>query len=1081
MKSLRLAVTTTLVILCTSLARADEQIIITPSGITTSSSGDSFPVGNLINGSGLSATPTVASLGTHAVVSSVTAWVTSASGPDYFIALPEIVLTCALPARYSVTDLVIWPYYFNTGQGIGDEAKTFKVTFSTDGTSYGNERTVTSPTPLSSGGGLRLPIADSPFAATHVRVTITDNHAGAASGGERVGLGEIRFIGIAPTVVTTVTDEDDGSLGSPTGTGISLREAVKYLSAGTTITFDPSLSGKTIILTHADGDMEITKNLNIDASALPKGITLDGNNAYRHFLVNSGNSLDLHSLTLTRAQSYDSNGGAIENSGILTLNRCTFSDNRANSYGGAIYNSGQLTLRQCTLTGNTARFGGAVYNVRGSSTLISSTVSGNAAIDSGGAIITIPGGLTLSNTIVAKNSARFRPDISCGPYALGPVIITTGVNILSDLAGSSLTAGPTVLVCDPMLTPLGDFGGPVQTLHPLIGSPAINVSSINDPLDPNNPGSTDARGFPRFVTGSGNITNLDIGAVEAGQLLTVTNSADSGPGTLRELFGNSAASVSGTRIGFSSNVSTITLGGTELAIPPTAGLFIDASNLPKGLTLSGNNASRVFNIPATATVAMHSLTILNGKAADGFIGGFGTDFGGIGFSGGGILNAGSLSLFSSTFAENRAGSGGFGASGGTFGVGGTGGGGGGIFNSGTLNAVACTFSSNHAGSGGIGGSGFFSSPGGNGGNGGGISNSGLLSLTACTLFGNTAGDAGRAGMGIGAAPGGSSGSGGGIHNSGTCHLTFSIVAGNSVSFTSSNIGGPLTTNTDNFTNGDPRLAPLGDYGGPTQTMALRPGSPARNHAISSNTYTTDQRGFPMIGVPDIGAYEAGTLGANFNAFIWETLPATATPAQATTTADFDGDGTSNEFEFLSRTSPADASSRFAITTQPISVTINRGQTATFTVAAVGNAPSFQWFLGNPGDVTNPITGATSATFQTTPLTASTLFWVRVRSGASNLDSASATATVISPPLITTAPKSKTIKKGKKAKLTVIASGSTLTFQWFRGKSGNTKTPIKNARAATFKTPKLTATTLFWVRITNSAGKVDSKTVAVKVR
>ena len=80
-------------------------------------------------------------------------------------------------------------------------------------------------------------------------------------------------------------------------------------------------------------------------------------------------------------------------------------------------------------------------------------------------------------------------------------------------------------------------------------------------------------------------------------------------------------------------------------------------------------------------------------------------------------------------------------------------------------------------------------------------------------------------------------------------MNFSIVAGN--------VGGDLdgtgtTTGTGNITTGDPLLAPLGDYGGPTQTMALQPGSPARNAATGRST-TADQRGFPIVGTPDIGA------------------------------------------------------------------------------------------------------------------------------------------------------------------------------------------------------------------------------------
>ena len=56
------------------------------------------------------------------------------------------------------------------------------------------------------------------------------------------------------------------------------------------------------------------------------------------------------------------------------------------------------------------------------------------------------------------------------------------------------------------------------------------------------------------------------------------------------------------------------------------------------------------------------------------------------------------------------------------------------------------------------------------------------------------------------------------------------------------------------------LAPLGDYGGPTQTMIPLPGSPAID-PTSSIARSTDQRGFPITdGSPDIGAVEfRGTL------------------------------------------------------------------------------------------------------------------------------------------------------------------------------------------------------------------------------
>jgi fibronectin-binding autotransporter adhesin len=53
------------------------------------------------------------------------------------------------------------------------------------------------------------------------------------------------------------------------------------------------------------------------------------------------------------------------------------------------------------------------------------------------------------------------------------------------------------------------------------------------------------------------------------------------------------------------------------------------------------------------------------------------------------------------------------------------------------------------------------------------------------------------------------------------------------------------------------LAPLGDYGGPTETMALLPGSAAIGAGTAAAGVTTDQRGAPRpaSGAVDIGAFQ----------------------------------------------------------------------------------------------------------------------------------------------------------------------------------------------------------------------------------
>ncbi len=84
------------------------------------------------------------------------------------------------------------------------------------------------------------------------------------------------------------------------------------------------------------------------------------------------------------------------------------------------------------------------------------------------------------------------------------------------------------------------------------------------------------------------------------------------------------------------------------------------------------------------------------------------------------------------------------------------------------------------------------------------------------------------------------------------------------------------------------------------------------------------------------------------------------------------------------------------------------------------------------------------------------------------------------PVITGSPASVMIKKGTQATLRVVATGSSLTYQWYKGKSGVVTKPIPNATAASYKTPVLTATTSYWVKVSSLTGNVSSKTAIVSV-
>ncbi len=105
-------------------------------------------------------------------------------------------------------------------------------------------------------------------------------------------------------------------------------------------------------------------------------------------------------------------GGAIVNSGTLTLNNDFFTGNTASKYGGAINNNNVLTVNNCLFTGNTAPgvfeigygSGSSILNNRECTlTVNNSTFTGNTA-GSYGVIFQLGNGI-ISNSYFANNIA----------------------------------------------------------------------------------------------------------------------------------------------------------------------------------------------------------------------------------------------------------------------------------------------------------------------------------------------------------------------------------------------------------------------------------------------------------------------------------------------------------------------------------------------------------------------------------------------------------------------------------------------------------------------------------------------------
>jgi CSLREA domain-containing protein len=86
-----------------------------------------------------------------------------------------------------------------------------------------------------------------------------------------------------------------------------------------------------------------------------------------------------------------------------------------------------------------------------------------------------------------------------------------------------------------------------------------------------------------------------------------------------------------------------------------------------------------------------------------------------------------------------------------------------------------------------------------------------------------------------------------------------------------------------------------------------------------------------------------------------------------------------------------------ISPQPASQTIVPGDAALMAVRTLGPVPStYQWYAGSSGDMSNPISGATSATYLTPALGSTTPYWVNVSNVNGSTASNTATLTVLAP-------------------------------------------------------------------------------------
>jgi len=214
--------------------------------------------------------------------------------------------------------------------------------------------------------------------------------------------------------------------------GLTLMAAWKTHAAGTVTNctesnLDAALSGGGLVTFACDGTIILTSTKTISADtildAAGHAVTISGNNTVRLFTVNPVVNLSIYNLTLANGRS--TNGGAIHNSGTLSVVNTSFSSNscrggdgangvgpapvgnglpgNAGAGGGIYNNAGNVKVTNCTFFGN-GTTGGRGGDGGDGFLSFSAGNGGAGGLASGGAISTVGGTLTVVNSTFATNS-----------------------------------------------------------------------------------------------------------------------------------------------------------------------------------------------------------------------------------------------------------------------------------------------------------------------------------------------------------------------------------------------------------------------------------------------------------------------------------------------------------------------------------------------------------------------------------------------------------------------------------------------------------------------------------------------------
>lgn len=364
----------------------------------------------------------------------------------------------------------------------------------------------------------------------------------------------------------------------------------------------------------------------------------------------SSGTVNVTNSTFTQATVRDG-GGIFNYGGSVMVSGSTFSNSQVNGGGGIFNVEGTVAIQNSTINGNRSYgWGAGLWNTPGSTMLVSnSTISSNSSGVGGGGIWNEGGNLTLNTTTMINNQAG---TYGGGLWSNGEVTVSN-----STITGNSADLGAEVHIAGGTFTSgghnqvgqYGNAGGFPTTTTDIVLADAVQTAipaTTDAVVEGTTTGPTAILATTDAVLGgttTGSTAEPTSTDVVLGSNILVTNTNDSGAGSLRQAVLNANASAGAKTIVFQGSTFsdrtpvTIELTSGELIITNTITMMGTGANQ---LTISGNNRSRVFYIPVGTTVVLNDLTIAHGNA--------GSDFGG------GINNQGNLTLNNCILMSNYA-------------------------------------------------------------------------------------------------------------------------------------------------------------------------------------------------------------------------------------------------------------------------------------------------------------------------------------------------------------------------------------------------------------------------------------------